>query len=373
MRDDIAEHIDRLDRLERDIEAEEVRLADIEADDARALADAYRRARSLLEDYRERATGTGDFGGYMEFRSKFSSLVEDLDDGLAHHDAFEDALDHVEQRRLSDRHFDRALDALDPVADITAALDRLAQLRDERSSVRGDLLDVRRDLEQRRGDLVDLADIHPDALEVPVDELRTPIERYNEAVAEAHRSYLKETPARRVVATYRRLSHFALLDIDAPPAELEAYLEDHSVGREPVPTLREYLDYSRSKLDHYVEDAGRFAGEVGPHRPYLEGLTPTPFRIDWPPPAQSRFTWHLRELVQAVDRFGDNRPVEVLRELEALCRDTDRYERLRSAARLRAELDDGDRELVVSGAVHDELEHTDDAIEAIDTALADSG
>lgn len=370
MTGDIDELLDRLDRIDRELDAALARLGDLSEDEAADLADTYRHAASLLEDYRDRATGTGDFGGYMEFRTKFSSLVEELPSDFPHRSAFEEAREEIDQRRLSDGNFDRATAALSSVADIVETLETIRSLRDERSSVRGELHDTRRSLEQRRVRLTDLASIEPDALDVPVEELQTPIDAYNDAVAEAHRSYLKSTAARDVVATYRRLSHFALLAFEPPPNDLEEYLAAHEVGAESVPTILEYLSYSRSKLSHYVEDAGRFKGELAPHGPYLDELDAAPFQIDWPPPPRREFRWQLRELVQAADRLGDQSVIEPLRELQALCRDPDRFEQLRSAARLQSELDESARDLVTSGEVHDELESIEASLEAIDEVLA---
>lgn len=370
MTEELDELFSRLDRLERE---ETEATADLEGLAEGALEDlarAYRRAMSLLEDYRDRATGSGDFGGYVEFRSKFSTFVEELDEELPHRDAFEAAEERVDRRRLAASDFDRAIDALEPVADVVDALEERRSIRDDLQQVRGELIEARDTLEARRDTLADLATIQPDALDEPVGELRAPIDRYNEAIIDAHRRFIRNTPAREVLATYRRLSHFALLDIEPPPTELETYFETYDVGEEPVPTVRDYLTYTRSKLAHYVEDAGRFATEVGHHSGYLDQLTPEPFRIDWPPPPRSDFKWQLRELIKAVDRFGDAAVVEPLRELQQRCREPDRYDQLRSAARLQSELDDQELELVRSGAVHEELESVTANIEAIDAAIA---
>lgn len=373
MSDDIDELLDEFEQLERQATAAEAALDGLAESDAEAVADAYRRANSLLTDYRDRATGSGDFGGYMEFRSRFSSLVEDLDAGLARRDAFEAALEHVERRRLSGSDFDRAEAALAPARTITETLTELQTIRDTRASVRSDLLDARAALEARRSHLESLAEISPEALDVPIDSLRMPIERYNEAIETEHRALLKETPSRDLLALYRRLSYFALIGVESPPEALQSYLERHDVGDKPIPTIREYLSYSRSKLDHYVADAGRFLGELAPHSGYLESLSPEPFRIEWPPPARDRFEWQLRDLIQATGRFAGDEAVELLRELQSLCRDSERYTELRSAARLREELDNDERQLVLTGGVDNELDAVSTQIAAIDAALDQSG
>lgn len=369
MNDDIDGLLDRLDRLRRAQADAEARLEGLTEDEAAKVTDAYRTAVSLLNDYRERATGTGDFTGYVEFRSKFSHHVEGLSEDFPRREVFEEALDRTERRRLSERDFEHAVAALDPAGAIVTALDELQSTRRKVAKVRKSLVDERTELVDRRAYLQDLADVQPRALDAPIEELRTPVERYNERIEDAHREFLSQTPARDVLAIYRRLSYFSLLDIDSPPEPLETFLTSHPAGGEPISTIRDYLRYSRSKLSHYVDDPGHFTGVVAPHSPYLESLTPEPFRLDWPPPEWSQLRWKLDELIKAANRFADESAIEPLRELHALGGEGERYHHLRSAARLREELDDEARELVLSGEVHTELEAVEQSIEAIDAAL----
>lgn len=372
MTDDIDSLLDRYSRLQREVEGKTEAFGSLSESDVSELASAYRQAVSLLEDYRERATGTGDFGGYMEFRTKFTTFAEGLDDDLPHRDAFVAAKEHIDRRRLSDRNFDQAHQELEPVEELVETYNEVESLREEVADVRSKLVSKRRSLLDRRDHLRDLTSVQPDALDAPVASLKSPIDRYNEHIESDHQTFLQETPAREVLATYERLSYFALLDVHAPPSALVTFLEDHPAGGEPIPTVREYLSFSRSKLEHYVDDPGHFIGEIGPHSGYLEKLSPTPFKIDWPPQERSTFMWKLRELIQAVDRFASSDAIEQLRELQQLCRDTERYQHLRSAARLQQELDKTERELVVSGAVHEELESVEQTLAAIDSALDDS-
>ncbi len=369
MIDDIEDTLDRYTQLQHEVEAIAGEFGTLSEAQVKEVATAYRRAVSLLEDYRERATGTGDFGGYMEFRTKFTDFVEELAADLPHRADFEAARDHIDRRRLSGRNFDQAREELTEVAAVVETLESLESTREELAATRAELVDARRLLQERRNHLKDLSNVQADALDAPVDALKSPVEAYNAGIEADYRTFLDQTSSRDVLAAYHRLSYFALLDIEAPPSELESFLEEHPAGGEPVPTVREYLDFSRSKLGHYVDDPGHFVGEVGPHSAYLESLTADPFTIGWPPPARSDMQWTLRELIQAVDRFASTETISHLRELRSLCRDDQRYQHLRSAARLRQELDDDERELVVSGAVHDELESVTTTLEAVEAAL----
>lgn len=333
------------------------------------VTDAYRRAIGLLDAYEDRATGSGDFKGYVEFRQRFDRLVEVLADDLPHRDAFEAAQAAVDHRRLNERHFTEARNALSPVEDLIetnrARTDARSRLRDARH----ELVEHRERLQARCDSLAQLASLDPDAIDADVTTLSEPVESYNSAIEEDFATFLRETPSRELLGTYHRLRHFSLLDIEQPPDDLVAFLSEHPVGHEPVPVILEYLDYSRSKLAHYVDDPGRFHGELRPDAPYLESLSAEPFRLDWPPPEASQFRWYLRELRQAVDRFATESTVATLRAIETVCRDSDRYSVLRSAAVLQHDLTPAERELVQSRDVEDELTDVQQAIDRIDTLL----
>lgn len=367
--DDLDDRLDELTRAERARRRAEAALGDVSEAEARTLEDALATAASLLDGYEDRATGSGDFGGYLEFRQRFDDLVDGLADDLPRRGAFEEAQEAVDHRRLSQSHFEAAREALAPVEAVVAALDDLRSARDDLRDARRSLEEARRTLTERRSALEGLAALDPTALDAPVAALRDPVDRFNDLVREAHGRFLEGTPVREVLETYGRLRHFPLLAVEPPPADLVDELEAHPVGAEPLPTLLEYLSYSRSKLGHYVDDPGHLLGEVKPHTPYLEGLSAAPFTIDWPPPPADEFRWLLRERRQAVDRFADEAAIAALRELESLSREPDRYGRLRSGAVLREELDPTERDLVVSGEVEDELAAVDDALARIEAAL----
>ncbi|PSQ64770.1 MAG: hypothetical protein BRD24_09570, partial [Halobacteriales archaeon SW_9_67_24] len=65
--------------------------------------------------------------------------------------------------------------------------------------------------------------------------------------------------------------------------------------------------------------------------------------------------WRVRELVAVVGRFASEGTVAALREIRALARE-DRYERLRNAARARAELTADERGRLSSGTLDRELD-----------------
>ncbi|MFW6152895.1 MAG: DUF7118 family protein [Halobacteriota archaeon] len=367
--EDLDTILDRLSKARAEALDAEAAPGELDAGAARELKEASRLAHDLLDSYEDRATGSGDFGGYLEFRQRFDAFVEGLDADLPHRGRFEQAAADVDRRRLSGSDFDAARRELEPIEPVVEALDTLDDARDRLSSARRAVLDRRARLEERRARLEELASLDPSALDAPVDELRDLVDTYNESVASDHHRLLHDEPVRSVLEMYEHLSYFALLDIDAPPDPLVAFMAEHPAGTEPVATVLEYLSFSRSKLEHYVDDAGHFLAEVRPHSPYLERLAPDPFQVDWPPPERDVFRWELRELGQAVSRFGTESTVADLRRLESLCRTGGRYERQRSSAVLHEDLDEDERDLVRTGSVHDELEAVRGTIEKIEGHL----
>jgi len=109
------------------------------------VADAYGRFDALLDRYRERASGSGreTFKAYVEFEGKLAEFVEELPQDLHHREAFEAAEELLDRRRLEERDFDRARDALAPVREV-------AELLDERESAVADYREARHAVEARR-------------------------------------------------------------------------------------------------------------------------------------------------------------------------------------------------------------------------------
>lgn len=368
-KDDVDDIIARLERARADRDAAAAGLEPHDDAAVDRLQDAYVKAVGLLDSYEDKATESGDFSGYVEFRNEFTSFLSGLSDDLPHRSDFEDAGDRVDKRRLSSSDFDAARAELATVAGLVEALEDKRQWESEISELRRTLTRKRTALEDERDRLKELASVDPTVAEADIEELRDPIDRFNDAITADHREFLRNASIRSVFETYDRIARFPLVDIDEPPEDLVAFFEDHPVGEESVGRVRELLSYSRSKLAHYVEDAGHFLGEVKPYAGYLDGLSPDPFTIDWVPPEGDTFEWALGERRRAVDRFASDDTMAILRELEEIVRDRPRYERLRDSAIYRDSLEEADLELVRSGDVADQLEEVADKLERIDHAL----
>jgi hypothetical protein len=359
---------ERLESLRDDVEA-------VGEDTLAAAVDAHRSAHRLLDGYVDDATGTGDFKSYVEFRGQFATLVEDLPDDLPHREAFEDALDAVDKRRLNQSDFDRAREALARADDL---VDLLEDREDARSQCRqaridaGDRIDT---LDERIEHLERLLELGDADLEAPVDGLREPIDAYNEGVSAAFREYLDETPAREVLTFVERTRQFPLVDLPRPSDDLRSYVRESPDGEETIPVLLEYADYSRSKLTHYADDADALKRHVTTERTYLERLDAlargdSPLTIDWPPAERSVLRWRAVELRRVIDRFAPADVVADLRTVRALTDDPERYRRLRDAAVARHRLDEDDRRRLASGAVEEDLAAARAEREALDDALA---
>ena len=320
-----------------------------------AVAAAHDRATTLLDTYDGRATGTGDFEAFVEFEERYGTFVEGLDDDLLHRDAFEATAERFDKRRLGEGDFAAARETLASAGDLAALLDerdaRAAAYRDVRRAV-DDRLD---DLDDRIEELERVRRLGDADLDAPVADLREPVAAYDDRVAEAFATFEREASARAFLDWLATTERYPLVTFTPPPAELREYVEATPVGAEPVPTLIEYADYSPSKLAHYVDDPGELKRHVAVHRSYLQRLDSEPLEIGWPPPSADDLRWRVRELVAVVGRFGSEGTVAALHEVRALARE-DRYERLRNAARARAELTADERERLSSGALDRELD-----------------
>ncbi|WP_152039558.1 DUF7118 family protein [Salinigranum salinum] len=361
--DDLAAARERLRQAEEAVDA-------YGEDDARAVADAYDAATDLLSEYEESATGTGSdqFRAYVEFQERFVSLVEDLPDELPTREAFEEANELLDRRRLSERHFEQAREVLAPARDAVETLD-------EREAAREHLRETRRVVRRRLSTLADeieacerLVDLGEADLDAPTDELRDPIEAYNDAVGDAFERCRRETSVRDLLDLVATTESYPLVEFTPPPAPLRDYFAAEPVGTESLGTVLDYAGYSRSKLDHYVDDPDRFRREVATRETYLSRLDATPLTIDWPPPVAGHLRRRAGELVAVVARFADESVVARAREVRNLTFRDD-YERLRRAAVARAELTDTERERLASGAVERELAARREERDRLQTAL----
>lgn len=345
--------------------------ADIESigrDDLEELAEHIKQIDRLIEQFEDRATGTGDFGGYIAFRQQITTLVENASEDLPHRDALETVADIADQRRLSEQDFQ---DIRDTLADVRPTVDLLdaeeaARLayRDARRAV-GSRID---DLEEQLAHVAHLQSLANVDLDAPVEEIRDPINTYNRSVGSAFGSFYHDTPAAEVLNLFALTNRYPLVPMEAPPQRLNSYLEDHPEAL-TVPDLLEYADYSTSKLDHYVQDPAALKTAVATDRTYLERLSADPFQIDWPPPPATVMRWLSRELVSVVGRFADETCLSHLHDVRDCARNTDRFDHLREVAVARATLDEAERQRIQSGAVEEEREDLRDRREQLETAL----
>jgi hypothetical protein len=336
--------------------------------DLRAVTDAHDRATTLLDKYEDRATGTGDFEGFIEFQETFDAFVEGLDDDLPHREAFETANETFDKRRLSGSDFAAARDALAPAAELTDLLAERDTRRERYRDARRRVAARRDDLDDRIDDLEQLHALGDIDLDAPVETLREPIETYNDRVAGAFASFTRETSVRELLRFVVTTDHYPLVSFRQPPADLEEYVENSPVGTESLPQLLEYADYSSSKLDHYVDNPEELKQHVAVHRSYLDGLDAQPLIIGWPPPPADECRFLTRELVSVVGRFAPEETVTRLREIRAFAR-TERYDRLQRAAAARAELTADERTRLAEGRVERDLERARTERDRLNEAL----
>ncbi|WP_049998080.1 DUF7118 family protein [Halococcus sediminicola] len=350
-------------------EALEAEIADHGEDDLEALADAHDRATTLLDRYEDRATGTGDFEGFIEFQESFDALVEGLDGDLPRREAFGDANDRFDKRRLSSSDFAAAREALAPVGERVELLDERETRRERYREARRRVLGRQNDLADDIADLERLGALADVDLDAPVGDLRETVEGYNDRIEAAFRRFRGEASAREVLAFVERTEQYPLVPFRPPPDDLREYVETSPVGTESLTQLLDYADYSPSKLGHYVDDPERLRKNVAIHRSYLDGLDATALEIDWPPPPARECRFLLRELVAVVGRFAPDEVVSRLHDLREFARN-ERYERLRRVATAREELTERDRERIKNGAVEADLESAKREHERLTEALS---
>ena len=364
------ETAERVERLAGEEERASEAVADVGEDRIAAVADAHDRAVSLLDRYEGRATGTGDFEAYVEFQTQFLELVEDIDGDLPAHDAFETAGEAMDRRRLRERDFETAREALTEAAEYRDLLDRREEAEERHRTARHDAREVRDAVDEAIEALERTLGLADADLDAPVERAEEPIRAYDEAVREAFDAYRREASARDLFGLIERTRAFPLVEFRRPPRDVREYVREYEAGEHPVPDLLEYADYSASKLDHYVDDPGALRAKVATHRTYLERLDAEPLTVGWPPPEAEELRWLAGELVAVVGRFADEETVARARAVRDLPRETE-YERLRRAAVARSELDGDERERLRSGAVASDLESLREARERLDGVLGD--
>ncbi|WP_430503904.1 DUF7118 family protein [Haloparvum sp. PAK95] len=365
-RDAAATLRERYDEVER-IEARIERLGQ---DRVEAAADTYRRAHRVLDQYEDDATGTGDFGSYVEFEGEFSDAVDVDDDALAA-DAFAAADEAVDKRRLSTDDFDAARDALDPAGEYVTLLERRDDAVDDYRIARRDLKKARDDLEDRIEELEAVAEYADVDLTVPLEELREQFEGYNDAVREAFDEFLKTASARETFDFLEATERYPLVDFDAPPRDLSEYVDEYAAGEEPLPQLLEYADYSQSKLDHYVEDPGALRTAVAVHRTWIERLDGEPLTLGWPPEPADEIQYRVQELTSLVSRVADEDVVADLRAIGDRSRKDD-YETCRRAAKVTEEFDEREQALIEANAAGDRLAEAEETLALVEEILTET-
>lgn len=375
MTDPIPDDAPSAETLARDLREARADYADLQErierhgeESVACVADAVQTAERLLDRYRDSATGSGDFEAYVTFQGEFAELVEGLPEDVPEREAFEAANEVVDQRRLSERDFDDAGEAIEPakaVGDLLAEREAAAErIDDAERAVNRRLVAI----EERIDHLEQLRRLGEADLDAPTEELTDPIARYDDAVAEAFHRFRSEAPASDVIEFVAATTAYPLIDFEQPPAELETYLNEYPIGDEPVSTLLTYADYSQSKLDHYVEDTTEFRTTVPIHRTYLDRLDAEPLTVGSPPPTADRLRYLAEELIPVVGRFADEATVALARDVRDLTFRED-YGRLRRAAVAEVELSAAARERLKSGAVAEELSDLRDDADRLRQAL----
>ncbi|WP_101298090.1 DUF7118 family protein [Halegenticoccus soli] len=368
-----APEIDDLAAAREDLRAIRSEIEEIGERRVEAVAEAHEEALGLLRRYEGPATGTGDFGAYLEFQESFVELVEGLPDELPARDAFEGATEAVDRRRLRERDFDRAREALSDAAEIAALLDDRAEARDRRDRARHaveERVDALNDRLSRLKRVRRLGDADFDA---PVEELCEPIRAYNRAVRDEFEAFKREASARDLLGFVESTGDYPLVGYDRPPADLLEYVASNPAGERPVPTLLSYADYSNSKLDHYVDDPAALKRCVSVNRTYLERLDADPLSVSWPPPPAAELRYRARELIAVCGRFAGAETVAKARSVRDLAADAARYDRLRRTAVAREELDESERRRLAAGEIEREAEVLREERAALREALEKEG
>lgn len=319
------------------------------------LTEHLREFDRLLEQYEDRATGTGDFGGYVAFRNEVDSFVEDLPEDLPHRGTFEEAGEILDQRRLADRHFEQARETLQPARSL---VDDHREYRAARESFVETRRTARKRVQEAADRIAELDRMLEWAsldLDAPIADLREPIDSYNDEIESAFENYLRATPAAEVLDLFARTDRYPLVSMPAPPPDLHEYITEFE---DPltIHELLEYASYSRSKLAHYVDDPGAFKAAIATEQTYLERINAEPFTIDWPPPPAADLRWRLPELRRVIDHFAPESTIATLRQLRSLTRDRDRFERLRSVAEAHNSMSQAELTRLRSGAIAEDRE-----------------
>lgn len=326
----------------------------------------------LLDRYESTATGTGreEFQSYVEFEAELADFEEQLEDDLPEVAAFEEACEQLDRRRLEEQDFERARTALEPATEIvellTARRQAIRNYRDAREQVSSRIATLEDRIEELE-DTLSFADVD---LEQSVEPIRSPIETYNDAIQEAFQSFYSDAPAREVLSFLKTTEAYPLVAFPPVPEDLSSYIFEHDVGRESIPTLLEYAEFSLSKLQHYVGEPRVFRTAVAANRTFLVRLDANPLTIEWPPAESATLRCRVEELIPVVDRIAPSTVVANLRSVRDSTGDP-QYEELREVAIAKNELDATQRERLQNGDIEAILADRREERDRLQTALSE--
>lgn len=365
---------DPVDRLEKARKAvEDVREnAEPDVESLTTVAEAYREITTVFDRWEDRATDFDDFEGYVKFRDDLAETLSTIPDSVPHASTIEEAAETVKTdsvtSSLSKRDFETARDELEP---LRADTERYEILQSARESYRTAYRDLRRrldELDTKRDDLRRLRRLAEADLDAPVENLRDPIKVYNRAVEDSFASFRRESPARRILTFVDATEQYPLVSFDSPPEDLLEYVRTEAAGEHTLDELVEFSEYTRSKLDHYVDDADLLKRRIATNRTYVDRLSAEPLTIEWPPPPADELRFLVNELVSIVDRFAEDETVATLRTVRQLA-NLDEYEQLRTAAVARDQLTDAERARIEEGTLEADLESVGRSIDRLERVL----
>ncbi len=326
-----------------------------------AIADGYDAVMQVLDRWEERATDWDDFEGYMEFRNDLAETLEAIPEDLPVREAFVTADKHVKtsgvSESLSQTDFNAARQALEPAKEYADRRTDLTEARSRYEAARRQARSRLHDLEAQIDDLERLADFEDTALTAPLDDLRDPIEHYNDAVQTDFTSFRHDAPVSDFLDFIATAARSPFVDYQTPPSGLHEYVTTYPVGSEPLRTLLEYVDFSQSKLDHYLDAPDEFNRHVPTNITYLERLSVDPLVIEWPPREADLLRYRIHELISLLNQFATEQTVATLREVRQFTR-RDEYDQLRDAAHAQATLSPDEQQRVLNGTITTELQDT---------------
>jgi len=359
-----------LRQTEQRLERAQDRVDEFGEDDLQQLASVYREFLGVLDRYEDEVTDDGgDYQTNIEFQSQIAEVSEHISDDLLLSETFRECDEYLQQKWFSQSDFEHVYDQLEPVADLVERIDERDRILENYRETRRDIEYRIRKLDEEIDELERLSRLGNADLDAPTHRLRDPIETYNDAVTDAFDTARSEWSAREMLDFVTATDPYPLVEFEQPPDELVTYVFESNPGTETIQTLVEYADYSRSKLDHYVDEPAAFEEAVGGKQTYLSRLDAEPLRIDWPPPEPETLQYRCRELTAAVNRL-DSETVEPLRTVAALPRETE-YDRLRDSVLATEQLTDSERDRIESEDIEGQLAECRTERERLQDALSE--